>query len=86
MGPIHEVVTGVHTLQNGHRTLYYFCQVGNSSMGRNIVICCDGTGNTFDSINTNVVRIAQVIARDPSKQLLYYDPGLGTLPEPRLLK
>jgi uncharacterized protein (DUF2235 family) len=51
-------------------------------MARNLVICCDGTGNQFDSVNTNVVRIVQAIDRDPTKQRLYYDPGVGTLPEP----
>jgi uncharacterized protein (DUF2235 family) len=51
-------------------------------MGRNIVICCDGTNNQFGPENTNVVRVAQVLVRDPSQQHLYYDPGLGTLPEP----
>ncbi len=51
-------------------------------MARNLVICCDGTGNQFDSVNTNVVRIVQVIDRDPARQRLYYDPGVGTLPEP----
>ena len=51
-------------------------------MPRNIVICCDGTGNQFDSVNTSVVRIVQAIDRDPALQRLYYDPGVGTLPVP----
>lgn len=51
-------------------------------MSRNLVICCDGTGNQFGSENTNVVRLVQSIARDPQRQLVYYDPGVGTLPEP----
>src|SRR5262245_10389808 len=53
-------------------------------MSRNIIICCDGTNNEFGSQNTNVVRLVQVIDRDPTKQLVYYDPGVGTLPEPGL--
>lgn len=51
-------------------------------MSRNLVICCDGTDNQFGPENTNVVRLAQMLDRNPSKQLLYYDPGVGTLPEP----
>ncbi|RII26355.1 MAG: hypothetical protein CXR31_11735 [Geobacter sp.] len=51
-------------------------------MARNLVICCDGTGNQFGSVNTSVVRIVQTIERDPAKQRLYYDPGVGTMPEP----
>jgi uncharacterized protein (DUF2235 family) len=51
-------------------------------MPRNVILCCDGTNNQFGSENTNVVRLIQSLDRDPSRQLLYYDPGLGTLPEP----
>jgi len=51
-------------------------------MSRNIVICCDGTNCQFGSENTNVVRLIQVLDRDPAKQRLFYDPGVGTLPEP----
>src|SRR6266498_3968014 len=51
-------------------------------MGRNIVICCDGTNNEFGPENTSVVRLVQVLDRDPVKQRLYYEPGVGTLPEP----
>src|SRR6185369_3490627 len=51
-------------------------------MPRNLVVCCDGTGNQFDSVNTSVVRIVQAMDRDPDLQRLYYDPGVGTLPEP----
>ena len=51
-------------------------------MPRNLVLCCDGTNNQFGPENTNVVRLAQVLDRDPARQRLYYDPGVGTLPEP----
>jgi uncharacterized protein (DUF2235 family) len=51
-------------------------------MSRNLVICCDGTNNQFGPENTNVVRLVQVLERDPARQHVYYDPGLGTLPEP----
>ena len=51
-------------------------------MPRNIVICCDGTNNQFGICNTNVVRLTQVAVQDPDRQLVYYDPGVGTLPEP----
>src|SRR5205085_11529876 len=47
---------------------------------KNIVICFDGTSNQFGPNNTNVIRLVQVIDRDT--QRLYYDPGVGTLPEP----
>jgi uncharacterized protein (DUF2235 family) len=54
-------------------------------MSRNLVICCDGTNNQFGPENTNVVRLVQVLDRDRAQQRLYYDPGVGTLPEPRML-
>ena len=51
-------------------------------MPKNLVICCDGTNNQFGRENTNVVRLIQALVRDPARQRLYYDPGVGTLPEP----
>lgn len=54
----------------------------DSANGRNLIICCDGTNNQFGDNNTNVVRLVQVLDRDPGRQRIYYDPGVGTLPEP----
>lgn len=54
-------------------------------MSRNIIVCCDGTNNQFGICNTNVVRIAELVERDPTQQLCYYDPGIGTLPEQGML-
>ena len=51
-------------------------------MSRNLVICCDGTNNQFGTQNTSVVRLVQALDRNPTKQRLFYDPGVGTLPEP----
>jgi uncharacterized protein (DUF2235 family) len=51
-------------------------------MPRNIILCCDGTNNEFGKENTSVVRLIQAVDRDPLKQHVYYDPGVGTLPEP----
>ncbi|GAB5561323.1 MAG: DUF2235 domain-containing protein [Synoicihabitans sp.] len=51
-------------------------------MPKNLVVCCDGTNNQFGSCNTNVVRLVQVLDRDPTQQLVYYDPGVGTMPDP----
>ena len=52
-------------------------------MSRKIIICCDGTNNQFGYQNTNVVRLVQALERSPD-QLVFYDPGVGTLPEPGL--
>src|SRR6266542_183290 len=50
-------------------------------MPKNIVVCCDGTNNQFDGYHTNVIRTYKV-ARRNSEQITYYDPGVGTMPEP----
>ena len=46
-------------------------------MSKNIVVCCDGTGNEFGPNNTNVVSMYNPIVRDED-QVAYYDPGIGT--------
>lgn len=53
-------------------------------MGKNIVICLDGTGNQFKEHNSNVVKLFRVLERDPHRQVAYYDPGVGTLGDPTL--
>lgn len=51
-------------------------------MSRNLVLFCDGTANKFGKVNTNVVRVVQSLVRDDREQLVYYDPGVGTMPGP----
>ena len=46
-------------------------------MGKNIIICCDGTGNEYGTNNTNVVGVYEAFVRDQD-QLAFYDPGVGT--------
>ena len=48
-------------------------------MGKNIVICCDGTGNEFGDRNSNVVKLFATLVLDPRTQVAYYDPGIGTM-------
>lgn len=45
---------------------------------KNVVVCCDGTGNQFGTHNTNVIRLFQVIEKNTDTQMAYYDPGVGT--------
>ncbi len=49
-------------------------------MGKQIVLCLDGTSNTVRSAdNTNVLRTYQLLDRtDPARQISYYQPGVGT--------
>jgi len=46
---------------------------------KNLVICCDGTANEFAQHNTNVVKLLSTLVTDPSQQISYYHPGLGTM-------
>src|SRR5713101_2524480 len=47
-------------------------------MTRNIVICCDGTGNQYGSANSNVVKLYWTLSAQ-DKQVAYYHPGVGTM-------
>lgn len=49
-------------------------------MGRNIVVCLDGTGNQIKADqNTNVVRLYEMLdLSQPERQIAFYDPGVGT--------
>jgi uncharacterized protein (DUF2235 family) len=49
-------------------------------MPKNIVICCDGTGNVAFLGDTNVARIYQVAENNTDRQRAWYDPGVGTSP------
>jgi uncharacterized protein (DUF2235 family) len=48
-------------------------------MAKNIVICSDGTGNTFDEDRSNVTQLIELLALDNSQeQIVVYDQGIGT--------
>ena len=52
-------------------------------MSKNMVLCCDGTGNGFDNPenDSNVVKLYNTLAIGP-KQIAYYHPGVGTMGAP----
>ena len=47
-------------------------------MSKNIVICCDGTGNEFGESKSNVIKLYKTLKCD-SSQIGYYHPGVGTM-------
>jgi uncharacterized protein (DUF2235 family) len=47
-------------------------------MSKNIVICCDGTGNEYGFANSNVVKLYWTLSAQ-EKQIAYYHPGVGTM-------
>ncbi|HZQ23101.1 MAG TPA: DUF2235 domain-containing protein [Terriglobales bacterium] len=54
-------------------------------MAKNIVICCDGTGNEFAADdNSNVVKLYSTLQID-DKQVAFYHPGVGTMGSPAAL-
>lgn len=47
-------------------------------MARNLVVCCDGTGNEVEGNLSNVLKLFR-IARKSDAQRVYYNPGIGTI-------
>jgi uncharacterized protein (DUF2235 family) len=47
-------------------------------MPKNILICCDGTGNEIADNHSNVLKLYRVLQKS-AQQLVYYDPGVGTV-------
>jgi len=54
---------------------------------RNLILCFDGTGDQFDGDNSNIVQLFSLLKRDdPSRQLVYYQSGIGTYTIPQIAK
>ncbi|PFH47921.1 hypothetical protein AMATHDRAFT_6303 [Amanita thiersii Skay4041] len=52
---------------------------------RTLVLCFDGTGDQFDSDNSNVVELIKILKKDDiSKQMVYYQAGIGTYTIPQI--
>jgi uncharacterized protein (DUF2235 family) len=47
-------------------------------MPKNIVICCDGTGNEANANLSNVLKLYRILRKNED-QLVFYDSGIGTL-------
>jgi uncharacterized protein (DUF2235 family) len=47
-------------------------------MPKNIVLCCDGTGNEVEANLSNVLKLFR-IARKNEEQVVFYHPGVGTI-------
>jgi uncharacterized protein (DUF2235 family) len=51
-------------------------------MAKNVVICCDGTGNEIETQFTNVLRLFHILVHDTPEQQTFYLPGVGTMEAP----
>ena len=47
-------------------------------MAKNIIICCDGTGNEIESNLSNVLKLFRIV-RKTENQIVFYHPGVGTI-------
>jgi uncharacterized protein (DUF2235 family) len=54
-------------------------------MAKNVVVCCDGTGNEYGDRNTNVLKLYSVLPFNDREQVSFYDPGVGTFSLPGAL-
>jgi uncharacterized protein (DUF2235 family) len=58
---------------------------GRSCALKNIIICCDGTGNEIGENISNVLKLYRCLRKTPKtepQQAVFYDPGVGTLARP----
>jgi uncharacterized protein (DUF2235 family) len=53
-------------------------------MAKNIVVCCDGTGNEISENISNVLKLYRCLRKSgkAANQVVFYDPGVGTLARP----
>ncbi|MCG7574623.1 DUF2235 domain-containing protein [Phaeobacter sp. CNT1-3] len=47
-------------------------------MSRKLIVCFDGTGNEIEKNESNVLRLYKCLQHN-DRQLIYYEPGVGTL-------
>ena len=47
-------------------------------MPKNIVVCCDGTGNQIERNLSNVLKLFRIVSKNKT-QCVYYDAGIGTI-------
>jgi hypothetical protein len=71
---------------HGVRILGFLQEISDgAAMDKNIVVCCDGTGNEYGDQNSNVLKLYSVLPKSNTRQLTFYDPGVGTLSLPAAL-
>ncbi|KAG6864128.1 hypothetical protein C0991_012248 [Blastosporella zonata] len=52
---------------------------------RTLILCFDGTGDQFDSDNSNIVEFFTMLKKDDrDKQMVYYQAGIGTYTSPKV--
>lgn len=61
------------------RSIYAYKDPENvERQARTIVVCLDGTGDRFDSDNSNIVHFVSCLKKSDKNQVTYYQAGIGT--------
>src|ERR1700752_3044149 len=47
-------------------------------MAKNLIVCCDGTGNQVEGNLSNVLKLFRILHKNQG-QRVYYNPGIGTI-------
>jgi uncharacterized protein (DUF2235 family) len=51
-------------------------------MPKKLILCLDGTSNKYCRDNTNVIKLLSMLDKQNTDQLVYYQPGIGTMTPP----
>ncbi|KAF9461016.1 hypothetical protein BDZ94DRAFT_861028 [Collybia nuda] len=73
-------------IANGSSTLSteFPRMIPEANTARTLVLCFDGTGDQFDSDNSNIVEFFTMLKKgDNTKQMVYYQAGIGTYIKPQ---
>ena len=74
---IHKIF--VRQKSNSYYARLSMVQEGSRGVwAKNIVICCDGTGNEIESKLSNVLKLFRIITKS-AEQRVYYNAGIGTI-------
>ncbi|KAF8171238.1 hypothetical protein K438DRAFT_1853048 [Mycena galopus ATCC 62051] len=73
------------TLADGPSSVAEMTVIPPEHKFRTLVLCFDGTGDQFDSDNSNIVQFFSLLPKeDREKQMVYYQAGIGTYTSPQV--
>jgi uncharacterized protein (DUF2235 family) len=75
----HDQLSAAVQGKTGAQTVGEADSLPGADMAKNIVICADGTGNSFKRSVSNVPRMVRLLTLDDhARQVVVYDQGIGT--------
>ncbi|KAG6873167.1 hypothetical protein C0995_002016 [Termitomyces sp. Mi166 len=86
-------MTGAPTIESPRESKFSESEVASefpksippTHSARTLVLCFDGTGDQFDSDNSNIVEFFTLLKKDDrEKQMVYYQAGIGTYTSPKV--